>query len=324
MRAAVRALRQQQPRRVVLAVPVGARETVDAFRDEVDEVVCLETPEDFRAVGLWYEDFAQTSDEEVLELLERARREHVPETGTAPTPSATQQPATRRGEARERAVRVPADGVLLDGDLALPPDPRGVVLFAHGSGSSRHSPRNRYVARVLREAGFGTLLMDLLTREEEAVDDITAHLRFDIDMLATRLVAATDWLEREPDTRGLPVGYFGASTGAGVALVAAAMRPGDVRAVVSRGGRPDLAGRALPAVRAPTLLIVGGHDEPVIELNERARAQMRARTRLVIVPGATHLFEGPGTLEQVAQLAAEWFTTNLQPAPQPAATAPRR
>jgi putative phosphoribosyl transferase len=313
MHAAVRALREQQPRRLVLAVPVGAPETVESFRDEVDEVVVLQTPAQFHAVGLWYRDFTQTTDEEVLELLARAERER------AAQPSAAAVPPGNPGSAavREHAVRLPADGVMLDGDLALPPGARGVVLFAHGSGSSRHSPRNRYVARVLREAGLGTLLMDLLTREEEALDSFTGQLRFDIDLLAARLVAATDWLQRAPETRGLPVGYFGASTGGGAARVAAAQRPDVVAAIVSRGGRPDLAGRALPAVRAPTLLLVGGDDEPVIGMNEEAMEQMRARVKLSIIPGATHLFEEPGTLEQVAQQAAEWFVQHLQPTAQP-------
>jgi dienelactone hydrolase len=186
------------------------------------------------------------------------------------------------------------------------------VLFAHGSGSSRHSPRNRYVAGVLRAAGLATLLMDLLTPEEEAEDRYTGHLRFDIDLLAERLVAATDWLAQQPQTAGWPVGYFGASTGAGAALVAAARRPDAVGAVVSRGGRPDLAGAALARVKAPTLLIVGGRDEPVIALNQQALGRLGAAVKkLVIVPGATHLFEEPGALEEVARLASGWFTRHL-------------
>jgi dienelactone hydrolase len=210
-----------------------------------------------------------------------------------------------------RAVRIASGRASLDGDLALPEDARGVVLFAHGSGSSRHSSRNRYVAERLRESGLGTLLMDLLTPEEEAVDARTAHLRFDIGLLAERLGAATDWLRADPRTSRAAVGYFGASTGGGAALVAAADRPADVGAVVSRGGRPDLAGAALPRVQAPTLLIVGGRDEPVIEMNREALARLRCEKRLEIVPGATHLFEEPGTLEEVAGLAAEWLTRHL-------------
>jgi putative phosphoribosyl transferase len=212
----------------------------------------------------------------------------------------------------DRPVRLEGDGVTLEGDLTLPADARGVVLFAHGSGSSRHSPRNRYVARMLREAGLGTLLMDLLTREEEQAEARTGHLRFDLPLLARRLETALDWIENDAETRDLPVGLFGASTGGGAALVAAAARPESVRAVVSRGGRPDLAGPALALVRAPTLLIVGGHDHPVIAMNRDALAQLQCEKRLEIVPGATHLFEEPGTLEQVARLAAGWFARYLR------------
>jgi pimeloyl-ACP methyl ester carboxylesterase len=215
---------------------------------------------------------------------------------------------------RDRVIRIAAGPVALEGNLVLPEDARGVVLFAHGSGSSRHSPRNRYVARFLNEARLATLLLDLLTADEEAVDGRTAHLRFDIELLAERLVAATDWLLQSPDTRQLRVGYFGASTGAGAALMAAAARPAVVAAVVSRSGRPDLAGPALEHVRAPTLLIVGGEDVVVIELNQRALARLRGDKRLVIIPGATHLFEEPGALEEVARLAREWFIHHLEPA----------
>jgi putative phosphoribosyl transferase len=213
----------------------------------------------------------------------------------------------------ERAVRVPAGRVGLEGDLTLPPGAIGVVLFAHGSGSSRHSPRNRYVAHLLNEGRLGTLLLDLLTTQEEAVDRRTGHLRFDINLLAERLVAAADWLQREPDTGRLPFGYFGASTGAAAALVAAAERPQVVRAVVSRGGRPDLAGPALPRVRAPVLLIVGGEDVQVIELNRQVLAQLRVEARLVIIPGATHLFEEAGALDQVATYARQWFERQFMP-----------
>ena len=213
----------------------------------------------------------------------------------------------------ERVVGVSAGPVELEGNLVVPEGVRGIVLFAHGSGSSRHSPRNRYVARVLREAGLATLLIDLLTPDEEEVDLRTAHLRFDIGLLAERLVGATDWLKENPATRDLRIGYFGASTGAGAALVAAAERPRDVGAIVSRGGRPDLAGEALSRVLAPTLLIVGGDDVPVIGMNERAMARMSAEKRLEIVPGATHLFEEPGALEAVARLATRWFVRHLAP-----------
>jgi putative phosphoribosyl transferase len=210
-----------------------------------------------------------------------------------------------------KRVRVPAGKAVLEGDLAVPEGARGVVLFAHGSGSSRHSPRNRSVAAELYRGGLATLLIDLLTAEEEAIDDRTARLRFDIGLLAERLAGATDWLADEPRTRDLRVGYFGASTGGGAALVAAAERPGAVGAVVSRGGRPDLAGEALGRVRAPTLLIVGGDDVPVIAMNREAMARMRGEVQLEIVSGASHLFEEPGALEQVAGLAREWFFQHL-------------
>ena len=211
-------------------------------------------------------------------------------------------------------VRFGVGRVTLEGNLAIPPQASGVVMFAHGSGSSRHSPRNRAVARVLREGGLATLLVDLLTPEEEAVDEETAHLRFDIGLLADRLVDATDWLGEMEETRGLAVGYFGASTGGGAALVAAAQRPNAVRAVVSRGGRPDLAGAALARVWAPTLLVVGGNDHVVLDLNRQALARLRSEKRLEVVPGATHLFEEPGALEEVARLARDWFLKFLVPA----------
>ena len=213
----------------------------------------------------------------------------------------------------QRLVQVPAGTVTLDGNLTLPEYAQAIVLFAHGSGSSRHSPRNRYVARVLNEAKLATLLIDLLTLHEEVIDTRTAHLRFDIDLLAERLVDATDWLTQFPDTKHLPIGYFGASTGAAAALAAAAVRPDVVGAIVSRGGRPDLAGSALPRVRAPTLLIVGGDDRQVIELNRAAIAQLRCEKQLVIVPAATHLFEEPGALDEVARLARDWFQRYLIP-----------
>jgi dienelactone hydrolase len=204
-------------------------------------------------------------------------------------------------------IRVPVDGKWLDGDLGSPPDPHGLVLFAHGSGSSRHSPRNQFVAHVLQQHGFATLLIDLLTEDEGAVDDRTAELRFDIHLLAGRLVAIMKWLRARAGTASLPIGLFGASTGGGAALVAAAAQPADIAAVVSRGGRPDLAGSALSHVAAPTLLIVGGLDAAVIQMNREAKAQMRCEVALEIVPGATHLFEEPGALLHVAALAARWF-----------------
>lgn len=221
------------------------------------------------------------------------------------------------GNGEERPVRIATGRVTLDGDLGLPANARGIVLFAHGSGSGRHSPRNRAVAEALRQHGLATLLTDLLTLDEEAVDARTRHLRFDIGLLAERLVGVTDWLAREATTSDLSIGYFGASTGAGAALVAAAERPRQARAVVSRGGRPDLAEAALARVQAPTLLIVGGNDLQVIDLNQDALAQLRAEKEMTIVPGATHLFEEPGALEEVARLAAGWFGRHLAPGSQP-------
>jgi len=211
----------------------------------------------------------------------------------------------------EIALQVTTGGVSLSGDLALPEHASGLVLFAHGSGSSRHSPRNRHVAQALQSAGLGTLLLDLLTPAEEQVDRVTSELRFDIGLLARRLMSAAEAMAAGAQTRQLPLGLFGASTGAAAALMVAAERPQWVRAVVSRGGRPDLSGAALPRVHAPTLLIVGGEDWQVIELNQAALRQIAAEKRLEIVPGATHLFEEPGALDQVASLAREWFGKHL-------------
>ena len=287
MRAAVAAVRATGPARIVVAVPIAAASTCEELAREVDEIVCLRTPEPFYAVGLWYEDFSQTTDEEVRALLE--------------------QPAAGAVE-DEFTIRVEAGA--LGGRLAVPAGARGVVLFAHGSGSSRHSPRNRRVADALNDAGLGTLLVDLLTAEEDAVDVATREHRFDIPLLAGRVLTASDWLERDERTAGLPLGYFGASTGAAAALVAAAERP-QVRAVVSRGGRPDLAGEALERVSAPTLLVVGERDPAVLELNREAAGRMRAETSLEIVPGASHLFEEPGTLDRAITLARDWFVRHL-------------
>jgi putative phosphoribosyl transferase len=208
-------------------------------------------------------------------------------------------------------VHIPAGPVIVDGNLTVPQSTSGLVLFAHGSGSSRHSPRNQFVARMLNQAGLGTLLFDLLTPEEESVDLRTREHRFNIGLLAERLVHATKWAKQQQQTCDLRVGYFGSSTGGGAALVAAAELPDDVGVVVSRGGRPDLAGDALPKVKAPTLLIVGGEDHLVIELNEQARAQMRCEIKIDIVPGATHLFEEQGALEKVAKLASDWFVNHI-------------
>jgi len=322
-RAAARALRRLRPRRLVLAAPVVARETVAELRGEVDDLVYVQAPEDFMAVGLWYERFGQTTDEEVVELLERARRGLAAPEGAAdawagvpPDPPA---PA-------EREVTIPAGEQSLQASLAVPPGARGVVLFAHGSGSSRMSPRNRHVARVLADAGLATLLLDLLTADEEADDRFSRRLAFDIGFLARRLAAATAFALRAEPTRGLEVGYFGASTGAAAALVAAAEMPGQVAAVVSRGGRPDLAGAGvLRRVRAATLLIVGGNDREVLDLNRAALEQLQCEKRLAVVPGASHLFEETGALDVVADVAAGWFGRHLgprEPAPRVAESEP--
>jgi pimeloyl-ACP methyl ester carboxylesterase len=217
------------------------------------------------------------------------------------------RPAQAQNDTAE--VEIKSGVVMMEGELTVPRGARGVVLFAHGSGSSRHSPRNQFVAQTIRDAGVGTLLFDLLTKDEESIDRYTRHLRFDISLLAERLIDATTWIESE--FNNLRVGYFGSSTGGGAALVAAAQRDDSIGAVVSRGGRPDLAGNALSRVKAPTLLIVGGLDYPVIDMNQLAFEQLNCEKELKIVPGASHLFEEPGTLEQVARLAAEWFQPHL-------------
>lgn len=295
-RAALRSLRRLGPRRLVLAVPVASTSTLDALRAEADEVVCLESDPYLGSIGSWYADFTQTSDDEVRALLGAARQDPA---------------ADRAGAAAPRPVQVRVGPALLEGDLAVPANAVGLVLFAHGSGSSRMSPRNRFVAEALRRVGLGTLLLDLLTVDEALQDEVTSHLRFDIDLLSRRLEGATEWARRQPETRALPIGYFGASTGAAAALVAAAERPDDVGAVVSRGGRPDLAGPYLAQVRAPTLLLVGSADPLVLDLNQDALDRMRAHRKLTVIPGATHLFEEPGALEEVARLAGEWLTRHL-------------
>jgi putative phosphoribosyl transferase len=220
---------------------------------------------------------------------------------------------SEEGRSPSRRVRIAAGSATLEGEWCLPARAVGIVLFAHGSGSSRHSPRNQAVARALQESGTGTLLFDLLTRDEEAVDARTGGLRFDIGLLARRLVSATRWMARQPEGQHLGFGYFGSSTGGAAALVAASELGSVVDAVVSRGGRPDLAGDALPLVDAPTLLIVGDRDEVVVQLNEAAHEQLRCEKHLAVVPRATHLFEEPGALEEVAQLAAAWFRRHLKP-----------
>ncbi len=295
VRAAILALRALAPRRLVLAVPVAAAQAVAELAPLVDRVVALLTPADLQAIGLWYEDFTQVSDDEVVELLERARRER----------------AMDDDPASEAALHLPVGSALLDGDLALPAHARGLVVFAHGSGSSRYSPRNLQVAEALRARGLGTLLFDLLTPAEEHADDRDAHLRFDIPLLGDRLVRVLDWLAREATVSHLPLGLFGASTGAAAALHAAANRPAQVQAVVSRGGRPDLAPGSLPRVLAPTLLIVGGEDDEVLQLNRAALARLGGPAALAVVPGASHLFVEPGALEDVARRAGDWFERHL-------------
>ena len=227
-------------------------------------------------------------------------------------------PQENKNENEKQLVQVSVGQAILEGNLSVPKNPKGIVLFAHGSGSGRHSPRNKYVAEVLQDAGIATLLIDLLTEEEEKIDLQTRHLRFDIDLLARRLIGATDWLKQNFQIKNLNIGYFGASTGAAAALVAAAQRQKIIKAIVSRGGRPDLAGSEnLSRVQAPTLLIIGGNDEPVIEMNKDVFKQLtnlednEKKKKIIIVPGATHLFEEPGKLEEVADLAKDWFQNNF-------------
>ncbi|HTY84730.1 MAG TPA: phosphoribosyltransferase family protein [Silvibacterium sp.] len=304
--AAIRALRQMKPRKLIIAAPVAPMSTSKWLRSVADECVVLFTPANFYAVGQFYRHFSQVSDEEVISLLRRAERSLSMET------VAQDCPGTDPAGVDQREVSIMVGNARLAGTLCLPENPRGLVLFAHGSGSSRHSPRNRYVAEVLQRKGLATLLFDLLTSEEESIDRRTAELRFSIGFLAQRLVEVTQWVSRAATTRDLPIGYFGASTGAAAALVAAARLPTLIDTVVSRGGRPDLAADVLGEVRAATLLIVGGLDQTVITLNYRALAKLKCRNKeLVIIPGATHLFEESGTLEQVAQAAAEWFVQYL-------------
>ena len=299
-KAACQVARAHGASRVVLAAPIGAVDVAERFAGYADEVVCLMRPELFFGVGQGYRNFSQTSDKEVIALLDRAQ------VGFADvTASAAGDPPLRDEE-----VEVAAGPVMVAGHLTIPEHPVGIVVFAHGSGSSRFSARNIYVADVLNGAGIATLLFDLLTPDEERN---RANV-FDIELLARRLVDVTGWLAGQPDTASLPVGYFGASTGAGAALVAAADPSVNISAVVSRGGRPDLAGESLTKVHAPTLLIVGDRDDVVLDLNRQAQAAMAGECELTVVPGATHLFEEPGTLEQVAELARDWFVDHLGPA----------
>ncbi|MFC4016052.1 phosphoribosyltransferase family protein [Nonomuraea purpurea] len=301
-RAACQVARARGAARVILAVPVGTPDTIASLREDADEVICLETPTVLWGIGTWYVDFIQTADERVVELLQWA----APPAAEGAVPG---KERTVKSDPPEPAdeVTVDAGPVRLPGQLVVPEKADGIVVFVHGSGSSRYSPRNRYVASVFNRAGLGTLLFDLLTVEEE----YDRGNVFDIELLAGRLAQVTNWLSDQPWAAGLPVGYFGASTGAAAALWAAAERGSRVAAVVSRGGRPDLAGARLAAVRAATLLIVGGCDELVIELNQAAQEWLTCESRLEIIPDATHLFEEPGALEAVADLARNWFTDHF-------------
>jgi putative phosphoribosyl transferase len=350
-RAACQVARAQGAVRVVLAVPVAPPSARGALAADADEVICLETPGHFLAIGEWYRDFSQTSDHEVVSLLGRAAGEGAPapagEDGPAPAGGAESAPAGAGGPAaadvhppaadahapaadayppagvgasppapgpavaaRDGEVVITTGPVQLAGHLSTPGAGAGIVVFAHGSGSSRHSPRNRFVADVLAGAGLGTLLFDLLTAEEEQDRDNV----FDIRLLARRLGAATRWLRGQPGLAAARIGYFGASTGAAAALLAAAEPDAEVAAVVSRGGRPDLAIPRLAEVRAPALLIVGALDDMVLRMNREAQKYLRCENHLAVVPSASHLFEEPGTLEQAASLARDWFTRYLAPA----------
>jgi putative phosphoribosyl transferase len=305
-RAACRVARAHGARRVVLAVPVGSPDTMADLRRVADEVVCLQEPELFYAVGQWYREFGQTSDAEVVELLERAAMASSHARRGPPGAGPRTDPAGPL--ALDEEVWIDGGFVELTGHLTVPAEAAGVAVFAHGSGSGRHSPRNRQVAAGLNRAGLGTLLFDLLTTREE----LDRGNVFDIGLLADRLVAATAWLRGRPETGGARIGYFGASTGAAAALWAAAEPGADIAAVVSRGGRPDLADRRLGGVRAPTLLLVGGEDRQVLDLNRHAQERLRCQNRLTVVPGATHLFEEPGALEAVTAHARDWFLAYMR------------
>jgi putative phosphoribosyl transferase len=297
-RAAVEVVRAHRPHRVVLAVPVGAAATLDELGDIADEVIALLVPDNLYGIGYWYEDFEQTTDQQVADLLGAAT--------AADSSGASSAPRVIVVHAVDKEVAIRVGPVDLGGHWSVPAKATGLVLFVHGSGSSRHSTRNQYVASELNRAGLGTLLFDLLSPIEET----NRANAFDIDLLAARLLAVTDWVRTQPGGH-LPLGYFGASTGAAAALAAAADPDSSVRAIVSRGGRPDLAGDRLYGVRAPTLLVVGGDDQLVLRLNQDAAERLRCTHRIEIVPRAGHLFEEPGTLEQVAHLAADWFMQYL-------------
>ncbi len=295
-RAACRVARAHGAARIILAVPVGHSDAIAGLRRDADEVICLTEPRSLMAIGEWYEDFSQTSDQEVINILSDA---------AAASPGPAGEAVTGAAPGADGEIVLHAGTAELAGHLTVPPGATGLVLFVHGSGSSRHSPRNRLVAGALNSAGLGTLLFDLLTPAEE----LDRGNVFDIGLLAGRLLEVT----RQLDRPGLRICYFGASTGAAAALWAAAEPGSDIAAVVSRGGRPDLAGPRLEEVRAPTLLIVGGADELVLDLNARAQQQLRCENRLAVIPGATHLFEEPGALPAAAELARDWFISHLAP-----------
>ncbi|HEU0089093.1 MAG TPA: phosphoribosyltransferase family protein [Pseudonocardiaceae bacterium] len=307
-RAACQVARAQGAARVVLAVPVAPPDSIRQLGDVVDDVICLVTPRTFSAIGRWYADFSPTTDEEVIACLQPAEAEPASEAAAISAGQRHDPPS------RDEDVAVAAGAALLTGRLTVPQPARGLVVFAHGSGSSRRSPRNRFVATMLNQAGLGTLLLDLLTHK----DELDRANVFDIELLARRLAETTTWLRTQPHTRNMRIGYFGASTGAAAALWAAAEPHSGIAAIVSRGGRPDLAAHRFAAVSTPTLLIVGGLDAAVLNLNRQAQSRLR-NSELVVVPGATHLFEEPGALEQVAELARDWFTRHLatQSAPAP-------
>lgn len=297
-RAACRIARAHGATRVVLAVPVAAREAVNTLKREADEVICLETPAWSHTVGQWYRSFPRPSDDDIAELLDRAA------TGAPEPPHAEPGPPPLRDD----DVHVITGNIELRGHLTIPAEPIGLVVFAHPSGSSRHSPRNRYLAAVLQQEGLGTLLFDLLTPDEE----IHRARVFDIDLLADRLVDVTDWLTHQPHTEGLRIAYFGTDTGTAAALRATTDPRVDIATVVSRSGRPDLARDAMTRVRTPTLLIAGGDDPLTLKSNQRAQATMLCASTVTVVPGADHLFTQPDALESVADLARGWFVAHLR------------
>jgi len=299
--AAVHALRQMKPAMIILAVPVMPRSTYAWLQREVDKLVCLYAPQDFSAVGQFYLDFRQVEDKEVITLLQKSLQS-FPNAGSP-----------RGCQVKKQEVTIDLEGIQLSGTLSVPTHAGGLILFVHGSGSGRHSPRNQFVAQILQSHGLATLLFDLLTANEEQVDQRTSRYRFDIRLLTERLIGTTHWIQKIPSVRDLPIGYFGASTGAAAALIATAQLHPQISAVVSRGGRPDLAGEFLKRVEAAVLLIVGGKDETVVRMNQEAMQMLGCEEKqLDIVPGATHLFEEEGTLEIAARHAADWFERTLK------------